>query len=150
MSPIPSSSDDAIGQLPDKHWEDGVVQRYLFAIYEDEARFAGLTGEELDGVWQRHDDFVFAVKRAGAVLVSGEALAPRSRAMFVRPGTRGHGSTERLAEPVLIDDPARAETLGGYYLIEARDDVQAQQLAALCPVEFGFVEVRPVMAAGSR
>jgi hypothetical protein len=126
------------------------VQRYLFAIYEDEARYAGLSAEELDGVWHRHDDFVFAVKRAGAVLVSGEALAPRSRAMFVRPNTRGQGSTERIAAPVLVDDPAPTETLGGYYLIEARDDEQAQQLAALCPVEFGFVEVRPVMAAGSR
>lgn len=126
------------------------MQRYLLAIYEDEARYAGLTAEELAGVWQRHDDFVFAVKRAGAVLVSGEALAPRSRAVFVRPGTRAEESTERLAQPVLIDDPAHAETLGGYYLIEARDDLHAQQLAALCPVEFGFVEVRPVMAAGSR
>lgn len=126
------------------------MQRYLLAIYEDEALYAGLTTEELDAVWQRHDDFVFAVKRAGAVLVSAEALAPRSLAVFVRPGTRGVGSTERMAEPVLIDDPARVETLGGYYLIEARDDLQAQQLAALCPVEFGFVEVRPVMAAGSR
>jgi len=126
------------------------VQRYLLAIYEDEARFAGLTAAELDGVWQRHDDFVFAVKRAGAVLVSGEALAPRSRAVFVRPGTRGEGSTERVAEPVLIDDPQRPETLGGYYLIEARDDLQAQQLAALCPVEFGYIEVRPVMGSGSR
>jgi len=126
------------------------VQRYLFAIYEDEAGYAGLTGDELDAVWQRHDDFVFAVKRAGAVLVSGEALAPRSQAMFVRPGTRGHGSTERLAEPVLVDDPRRAAPLGGFYLIDAHDDEQAQQLAALCPVEFGFVEVRPVMAAGSR
>lgn len=126
------------------------MQRYLFAIYEDEARYAGLTRDELDGVWQRHDDFVFAVKRAGAVLVSGEALAPRSRAVFVRPGTRGQGSDERIAEPVLIDQPTQPETLGGYYLIEARDDLQAQQLASLCPVEFGFVEVRPVMAAGSR
>lgn len=126
------------------------MQRYLFAIYEDEAGYAGLTGDELDAVWQRHDDFVFAVKRAGAVLVSGEALAPRSQAMFVRPGTRGHGSTERLAEPVLVDDPRRAAPLGGFYLIDAHDDEQAQQLAALCPVEFGFVEVRPVMAAGSR
>jgi len=126
------------------------VQRYLLAIYEDEARYAGLNAEELSGVWQRHDAFVFAVKRAGAVLVSGEALTPRAQAVFVRPGTRGEGSTERVAEPVLIDEPARAETLGGYYLIEARDDLQAQQLAALCPVEFGYVEVRPVMAAGSR
>jgi hypothetical protein len=126
------------------------VKRYLFAIYEDEARYAGLSPAELDGVWQRHDDFVFAVKRAGAVLVSGEALAPRSRAMYVRPGTRGQGSAERIAEPVLVDDPAQRETLGGYYLIEARDDLQAQELAALCPVEFGFIEVRPVMAAGSR
>lgn len=126
------------------------MQRYLLAIYEDEAGYSGLTAEELDGVWRRHDDFVFAVKRAGAVLVSGEALEPRSRAAFVRPGTRGEGSTGRMAEPVLIADPWRAETLGGYYLIEARDDLQAQQLAALCPVEFGFVEVRPVMPAGSR
>jgi hypothetical protein len=133
-----------------RHCEDDPVQRYLLAIYEDEARYAGLTGEELAGVWQRHDEFVFAVKRAGAVVVSGEALAPRSQALFVRPGTRGHGSTERLAEPILVDDPARAETLGGFYVIEARDDEQAQQLAALCPVEFGFVEVRPVMTAGSR
>jgi hypothetical protein len=126
------------------------VQRYLFAIYEDEAGYAGLTGAELDAVWHRHDDFVFAVKRAGAVVVSGEALAPRAQAMFVRPGTHGHGETERRAEPILVDDPARAETLGGYYVIEARDDEQALQLAALCPVELGFVEVRPVMAAGSR
>jgi hypothetical protein len=126
------------------------VQRYLLAIYEDEARYAGLTAEELAGVWQRHDDFVFAVKRAGAVLVSGEALAPRARAVFVRPGTRDQGSTPGSAEPVLIDDPAHGETLGGYYLIEARDDQQAQQLAALCPVEFGFIEVRPVVVAGSR
>lgn len=126
------------------------MQRYLFAIYEDEAGYAGLTGEELDAVWQRHDDFVFAVKRAGAVLVSGEVLAPRSQAMFVRPGTRGQGSTERFAAPVLVDDPGRAETLGGYYVVEARDDEQAHELAALCPVEFGFVEVRPVMVTGSR
>ena len=125
------------------------MQRYLFAIFEDEARFAGLTEAELDAVWQRHDDFVFAVKRAGASVVSGEALAPRSRAMFVRPGTRVEGS-DRIAEPVLVDDPADAETLGGFYVVEARDDLHAQQLAALCPVEFGYIEVRPVVPSGSR
>jgi hypothetical protein len=37
------------------------------------------------------------------------------------------------------------ETLGGYYLIEARDLDHALELSKLCPAPHGGVEVRPIM-----
>jgi len=40
---------------------------------------------------------------------------------------------------------SRAEVFCGYYLIEAADGAAAVEIAALCPVRFGGVEVRPIM-----
>lgn len=117
------------------------MSRYLLAIYEDEGRYSGLPAAEFDDVWRQHDEFVFAVKRAGATVVSGEALGPRAAGWCVR---------SEGGAPVLVDAPTNREALGGYYVIDARDDAQAIELAGLCPAPFGFVEVRPVMSAASR
>ncbi len=120
------------------------MSRYLFAVFEDESSYAGMSGAETDEVWRAHDTFVDEVKRAGATVITAEALAPRSTGWFVRGDTP--------VDPVLIDDPAGpgAPTLGGFYVVDARDDEQAQALAARCPVRGGFVEVRPIVASAAR
>lgn len=106
---------------------------YLLSIYEDEKRFSqGYDPAEL------HEYGAFSKEFSGAIK-GGKALKSTSNAATVR--VRG-GKT-------LTTDGPFAETkeqLGGFYLVEARDQAHAAAMAAKIPgARYGSVEVRPIM-----
>jgi len=120
------------------------MPQYLFLLYDDESRWAAATDEEIAAEMARHGVFAEAVAAAeGAKILGGEALQSTQTASTLRRGSADE-------EPVLTDGPfaETKEALGGYYLVEARDLDQALELAKVCPVSDGGVEVRPIWEFG--
>jgi hypothetical protein len=120
------------------------MPQYLFLLYDDEARWSAPSDEEIAAELARHGVFADAVAATeGAQLLGGNALQSTQTASTLRQDAPG-------AEPLLTDGPfaETKEALGGYYLIEARDLDQALELARLCPVRTGGVEVRPIWQFG--
>jgi len=116
------------------------MPQYLFLLYDREDLWIDVPAEQWDAEMQRHRDFTAAVEAAdGARIVSSEALRPQATATTVRTSSPD-------AEPLVTDGPflETKEALGGYYLLETRDLDQALELARICPVVSGGVEVRPV------
>lgn len=70
----------------------------------------------------------------GGTVLGSEALQPPHTATSYRSGVTAPG-------PFV----SSAEMFCGYYLSEAADGAAAVEIAALCPVRFGGVEVRPIM-----
>jgi hypothetical protein len=120
------------------------MPQYLFLLYDDESRWAAPTDEEMAAEMARHGLFAEAVAAAeGAQILGGEALQSTQTASTLRRDAADAG-------PLLTDGPfaETKEALGGYYLIEARDLDQALELAKVCPVTQGGVEVRPIWKFG--
>ncbi|MGY1616509.1 YciI family protein [Geodermatophilus sp. SYSU D00691] len=120
------------------------MPQYLFLLYGDESRWAAPTDEEIAAEMARHGAFAEAVAAAGAQILGGSALRSTQTASTLRRDAVD-------AEPLLTDGPfaETKEALGGYYLVEARDLDQALELARVCPVGRGGVEVRPIWQFGS-
>jgi hypothetical protein len=119
--------------------------KYLFSLWGDESRWAGATPEELQGNMRQWDEFTKAAMEAGAHR-GGEGLQPSATATTVAIPVDG--------EPIVTDGPfaETKEQLGGYYLLDCRDNDDAIEWAKKMPMIGGTVEVRPVMdyeAAGS-
>ncbi len=106
--------------------------QYLLLIYEDEKRFAqGFDPAEMQQYHAFGQEFAKAIK-------GGNALKPTSTATTVRV---------RNGKATTIDGPfaETKEQLGGFYLVEARDQKEAIALAAKIPgARFGSIEVRPI------
>jgi hypothetical protein len=115
-----------------------MAQQYMILIIEPEWDPTTTTPEEFQQVGAQHRAFAEAVAKAGAKIVDGDALAPTSQAVRIRPGRDG-------APAVFTDGPfpELKELVTGYYKIEAADLGQAKQLAALCPTG-GRLELYPV------
>jgi hypothetical protein len=107
--------------------------QYLLLIYEDEKRFAqGYDPGEFNEYRAFGQAFAKAIK-------GGNALQPTATATTVRV-RNGKAST--------TDGPfaETKEQLGGFYLVEARDQKEAVAMAAKIPgARFGSIEVRPIM-----
>jgi hypothetical protein len=110
------------------------MAKYTILIYGDEAYYAGLTPEGVAAVMDAHGAFAKAVGELGGQLLGGEELNSVTTATSIRAG-------------VTTDGPfvETKETLGGYYLVEARDLDHALAIAKLCPAPSGGVEVRPII-----
>lgn len=107
--------------------------QYLLLIYESEKRFSKGYPEGEMGEYM-----AFGKEFAGAIK-GGNALQPTSTATTVRV-REGKLST--------TDGPfaETKEQLGGFYLVEAKDQKEAAAMAAKIPgARFGSVEVRPIM-----
>ena len=111
------------------------MAEYLVLIYEDETAWDRPGPGTVDQMMKGHQ--VFGERNAAAIR-GGNALQPTATATSVRLGADG--------EPVVTDGPfaETKEALGGYYLIEAADLVEALALAKQIPAPFGGVEVRPI------
>jgi hypothetical protein len=107
--------------------------QYLLLIYESEKRFSkGYPEGEMGEYMAFGKEFADAIK-------GGNALQPTSTATTVRV-REGKLST--------TDGPfaETKEQLGGFYLVEAKDQKEAAAMAAKIPgARFGSVEVRPIM-----
>jgi hypothetical protein len=74
-----------------------------------------------------------------AAIRGGNALQPVATGKTVRV---------RNGKPAVTDGPfaETKEQLGGYYLIEAKDEDEALKIAAQIPwAKHGLIEVRPIM-----
>ncbi len=113
--------------------------KYLLAIYEDEANYAGgEDGEAWRDIVSKHMAFGGALAEAG-VEFSGAGLKSVQTATTVRTGPDGSKT---------VTDGPFAETreqLGGFYIIDVPDLDAALEWAAKMPnIHYGTVEVRPV------
>jgi hypothetical protein len=112
------------------------MARYMFLMYDPEDGYDPTDEQAVLDEMRLHEEFMTAVRDAGASIVGSEALEPSSAASTVRRGEGG----------ALVTDGPFADTkeaLGGYYVIEAADLDVALRLAKICPA--GTIEVRPIM-----
>jgi len=111
--------------------------KYAILIYADESGFAGTPQEAMEASMAEWWGYEGELKKAGSKL-AGEALQPTATGKSVRV-TDGKAS---------VNDGPFAETkeqLGGFYLIEAKDEDEAIEWAVKCPgAKIGTIEVRPV------
>jgi hypothetical protein len=107
--------------------------QYLLLIYENEKRFAQGYQEGELGEYR-----AFGKEHASAIK-GGNALHPTSSATTVRV---------RDGKALQTDGPfaETKEQLGGFYLVEAKDQAEVLAMAAKIPAaRYGCVEVRPIM-----
>ena len=114
------------------------MPRYMMSLIEDQSAYDAEGALSFETVMAMHRDFGDAVRRVGATIVSSEALQGMSTATFLR------GSRTEDVRAVANPAPDVVETLGGYYLLDAADDAQAEELAKLVPAPYGYVELRPI------
>lgn len=107
--------------------------QYLLLIYENEQRWnQGYMDAEMAEYNAFGKEFATAIK-------GGNALQPTATATTVRV---------RDGKLLTTDGPfaETKEQLGGFYLVEANDQKQAEAMAAKIPgARFGSIEVRPIM-----
>ncbi len=111
--------------------------RYICLAYEEESKLDALTREQWAALRQETLNYVDELRRSGQHLAS----APLES---VRTATTVRVRNGRLAT---TDGPfaETKETLGGFFMIEARDLNEAIQIAARWPsARFGSIEVRPL------
>ena len=111
--------------------------KYLSLIYQDESIRQKLPKAEFEKIHSEYPAFTDDLKKSGRLL-GNHGLQPTQAATTVRV---------RDGKITTTDGPfaETKEQLGGYYLIEARDLIDAIQVAAKIPsARFGSIEVRPV------
>jgi hypothetical protein len=116
--------------------------QYLLLIYGPESARTSMTDAEHQAMYGEYFAFTNAIKQSGH-WVGGNPL------QFVRTA-----SSVRVRDgKISTTDGPFAETreqLGGYFLIEAKDQAEANAIAARIPgARLGTIEVRPVMAIGT-
>ena len=109
--------------------------RFAFLLYGDEAAEAALAADDRRAIVEGHLTFTKVLVERD-VLRFGEALAPSTEAVVVRPRLRG------------VSDGPFAETkeqLGGLYVVECADRDEALTLARQIPDSPGLaIEIRPI------
>ncbi|TJY65278.1 YciI family protein [Sinimarinibacterium sp. CAU 1509] len=114
--------------------------KYICLAYEDEAILDALSSEEWAALREETLEYVEALTRSG----HHQASAPLES---VRTATTVRVRNGRLSA---TDGPytETKETLGGFFIIEARDLNEAIQIAGRWPsARFGSIEVRPLADA---
>ncbi len=110
--------------------------QYLVLIYSEET--ARAEAAQVAAVMEEYNAYSQMLRDKGH-FVSGEALQPTSTATTVRV---------RDGQTMTTDGPfaETKETLGGFYLVEAKDLDEALALGAACPgARYGSIEVRPIV-----
>jgi hypothetical protein len=111
--------------------------KFLCLAYEEEAVLNGLSREAWDAIREQTLAYLEILRKSGH-LVSAHPLQSARRASTLRVRD-GHLS--------VVDGPyaETREQLGGYFLIEARDQAEAIELASRWPsARLGSIEVRPI------
>ena len=111
--------------------------KYLCLAYEQEGVLDALSAAEWEALRRETLDYVEDLRRSGRLLVTHALQSVRS------------ATTVRVRDARLstTDGPfaETKETLGGFFLIEARDLNEAIQVASKWPsARFGSIEVRPI------
>jgi hypothetical protein len=111
--------------------------KFMVMVHIDEAKLPALSAEERARVPREHGVYAAELRAAG-VYVAGNRLQPGAKARRFR---------QQDGKRLLIDGPhiETREVIGGYYLIECKDEAEALAWAARCPMWDGDVlEVRPI------
>lgn len=111
--------------------------KYLCMAYEEERTLGALSGSEWDALRSETLAYVDDLRNSGR-LVATHALKSVETATTVRV---------RNGRLSVTDGPfaETKETLGGFFLVEARDLNEAIQLASKWPsARLGSIEVRPI------
>jgi len=112
--------------------------QYLLLIYGTESALHQPGNSERDKVLQEYGEFTQSIAKSGH-LRGGNELDVTKKAKTVRVRDGKH----------LVSDGPFAETkeqLGGYYLVEAKDQDEALKIAARIPsARWGSIEVRPII-----
>jgi hypothetical protein len=112
--------------------------KYLLLIYQDETVWQKMPRAELEKMYGEYFAFRESIQKSGHY-VGGNPLQPTTTAATVRVR---NGKTAKTDGPFA----ETKEQLGGYYLIEARDQSDALEVASRIPgARFGSIEVRPIM-----
>lgn len=109
---------------------------FLLLIYDTEKRWTSLSEAEQNSETQGFRAFGSQFAKA---IKGGNALQPTATAKTVRV---------RDGKSVTTDGPfaETKEQLGGYYLVDARDEKEALTIAAKIPwARYGSIEVRPIL-----
>ncbi len=111
--------------------------KYICLAYEDENTLNTLSKNEWETLRRETLDYVAYLRRSGHLLAA-EPLKSVKTASTVRVRARRISVTDGpFAET--------KETLGGFFLIEARDLNEAIQIASKWPsAQFGSIEIRPI------
>jgi hypothetical protein len=112
--------------------------QYVLLIYDDEAVWARMSGEERGRVMQEYMAYTQDLRDSGK-FVAGDALQPIGTAKTVQAKNGGR---------VVTDGPfaETKEQLGGYYLVDVDSEEEALGWAEKIPsARFGKIEVRPIM-----
>ena len=115
--------------------------RYMLLIHTNEADEAAMSQAEREKMMAAYGAFTAEIREQGA-MHSGEALHPTGTAKTV---------SVRGGKTVATDGPyaETKEQLGGYYIVNCKDEAEAIELAAKIPgAQHGYIEVRPVMEFG--
>jgi len=112
--------------------------QYLLLIYSPESDLEKLTPAERDAILKEYSAFTQSIAKCGHLRGGNELNSTKTAStMRVRDGQH------------LVSDGPFAETkeqLGGYYLVEAKDQDEALSIAARIPsARFGCIEVRPII-----
>ena len=111
--------------------------KYLCLAYEEEGKLDALSRAEWDALRKETLDYVEDLARSGRLLVTHALQSVRS-ATTVRVR---HGRLSATDGPFA----ETKESLGGFFLIEARDLSEAIQVASRWPsARIGSIEVRPI------
>jgi hypothetical protein len=111
--------------------------KYLCMAYEEESALNGLSKVEWDALRNETLSYVEELRKKG-YLIAAEALQSVRTATTVRV---------RQGKVLTTDGPftETKETLGGFFLIHARDLNEAIQVASNWPsARLGSIEVRPI------
>ena len=111
--------------------------KYLFFYCHEEKKFDSMPKSEGDALMNETLTYCETLKRSGHLIVA-KPLEPIQMAVTVRVRNGGLSLTDGpFAETM--------EQIGGFFLIEARDINEADQIASRFPsVRLGSMEVRPV------
>jgi hypothetical protein len=111
--------------------------KYLCLAYEEEAKLNALSPAEWDALRAETLAYVDKLLQSGRLLTA-EPLQSIHTAATVRV---------RDGKTLVTDGPfaETKETVGGYFLIDVRDQAEAIQIAAAWPsARLGSIEVRPL------
>ena len=113
--------------------------QYLLLIYGAESEWNKLPSTERDKTLEEYNAFTQSIAQSGH-LRGGNELNVTKTAKTVRV---------RNGKQIVSDGPfaETKEQLGGYYLIEAKDQDKALAIGARIPsARMGSIEVRPIIA----
>ncbi|MBC3766251.1 YciI family protein [Neptunicella marina] len=112
--------------------------KYMFLIYENEAKFASLPEHEQHALFGEYMGFTEEMQAKG-VLIAGDPLKEVATATTVRV---------KDGQMLSTDGPfaETREQLGGYYILECQNLDEAMSYAAQIPAaKTGSIEIRPIL-----